>query len=870
MPKPRIGVLESRTQTGAENLADEVSPQEIMDISEVFETPFDGDAHFTVYQPIGNIKEETWPRLNKPILPRLRSLEVDLAMHLIVLDYDNPGHLPWASAQGVRNFLTALDHVAQKFPLAAEWCCLYTTKHGARLVYWLDEPITPEQYEQKHQWMCQQFNNHGIEIDLTVSDWTRCFRAPFVVRDGTPSWDDEAFRIEFDWSKRISAEDLGNATRQRDSKYAEIEPYRNEKPQDSIRLDVMSEISSQSGNSVMSDWHKAAKRRLRGRECSEVLFGGEVIGHKGERNTKMHSYVGQAISLLYYLEDTTPEHIYALFLEAANRLEPDTDTPDWTDVLWDHICRLWAKEDAKARHEQEVAEEQAQIVEGKLDRLLRGFRAWSTDPRVHGNDGEEVGKFIQRRMIAQCGRSYFPIGDNGRYMGFPLLKEQVIPWIRAHGMDDLIETQTIGDDGVEDRSITSIINQYAYPVREVSGFPQIEGGYITDDERLIISLFRRNPNLTPCHNPDVEEWLMHMFGEEFERVCKWIGYALAFEDGPICALSIKGDPGIGKKMFIQGLAECLESPHYADAEEITGDYQYGLLKSPFLAVNEGWPASRSKHPADSFRRLVGGDGFNGNQKFHAPIKIKNPVRIIFAANNIDVVGFLTSGRDLSPEDREALQVRLMHIDAGDEAAIWLRARGGTRFTGGWIEGDGGRPSDFTVARHFLHLYERRANYGPPDPRLLVEGTANSELMFSMRTQSGRGPLVVEAILKMLNTHAPNQEERGIAIEDGNLYVLASEILDYYRKSMSAGVKGEGLNAKVIGNVLKGLVEKSHDQAFVLSSRSRLQRKRWHQVDPEMLLNAAQRDGWRCSKLEDLVVEREKRAKEIHIEEPVKL
>jgi hypothetical protein len=867
--RPRsIGVQATRFQAGADNLSDPVEPLHILPIEEVFETAFETDAHYSCYQPIGNFNQDHWPRINKPVLPRLRAVDADLALHILPVDFDNPGHLPWSSPEAVEFWISQLAKAAEDFPLADQWACLHTTKNGARLVYLLRDPVSPEQFEAKHKWLCQEFNRRGFEVDLTVSDWTRVFRAPLVVRDRARSWEAEEFKIVYSWDRTIHADALGSAFRQSDSKYAPIIPILDPKPKDSVAIDLLFEMSAHTSRQVQSEWFKSAKARMKGRECFPTIFGSQMLATKGERNSALHKHLGQAIGVLYYLQGTTPEHIYSLFLDPVRRLEPDRDTPDWTDVLWDHITRLWAKEDAKAREALEREEEKAQIAEDHASLIVRGMREWCEHPDLFSSDPEVVQAFVERRMIVQHGRSYFPIQSNGRYINHPLLQEQIIPWLRSHGMDSLMQTVQFSEDGIaRDIPRETLINRFAVPVKEVTGVPQIEGGYITPDDRMVVGLYRRNPHLVPEFNNDVDTWLAVLFGEEYDRVRKWLGYALAFEDGPICALSILGEPGCGKKMFVQGLAECLENPWVADADDIVSDYQYGLLRTPFLAVNEGWPTQRARHPADTFRRLVGGDGLLANQKFHAPIRVKNPVRVIFAANNLDVVGFLTGGRDLSPEDRDALQIRLLHFDVGGDASLWLRSRGGARFTAGWIEGDGGRPSKYTVAKHFLYLHATRSQFGPPEPRLLVEGRANSSLMFAMRTQSGRGPLVVESIIKLLNTD-PGRGTSGIAIEDGNLYVLASEILDYYRQRIAPSVRGESLTAKAIGNALKGLVEVDLPSPITLKSRDSLGRKRWHRLDPEMLQDAAQRDGWKCPRLDSLVEERAKRKEGQHVEKAV--
>jgi hypothetical protein len=803
-----------------------------------------------------NFTQKQWPRLNKPTLAKLRSAEVDLKFPLLAIDIDNPGHLPWASDDAVKHFFESLEHASKEFPLSTRWWCAYTTRHGARLVYILDYAITAEEYEAKHQWLCQQLSRYGIEADMAVSDWTRIFRAPFVLRDGRPSHEDPHFTIKYQTGHSLDPELLGSASRQKASQYSAIVPVEGPQPPLSCRSRLLTEVGAR-GRPVMSEWLKAAKQRLVNRDCFKVVFQDFPIGTAGERNNNIHKHVGQAVSLLFNVEGTTPEHIYALFLEAVQRLEPDEDTPDWTALLWDHVKRLWAKEDAKERYAKQVAEESMKRAEEKALDIVAGMKEWCSDPRLYSKDASEVAGFIGRRMLAQHQKNYYPLQRDGTYTSSPLLKEQVIPWIRSKGMDDLIPTQTTDPEkGVREIDVTQIINTHAYPVIEVNGVPSNKGGHITKDDRLVVPLFRLNPDLAPAYSAEVDQWLMMLFGEDYSLACKWIAYALAFEDGPICAISIKGDPGVGKKLFIQGLAECLENPWVADAQDIVSDYQYGLLRSPFLAVNEGWPSGPKHHPADTFRRLVGGDGFIANQKYMSPVRVKNPARIVFAANNLDVVGFLTAGRDLSVEDREALQIRLLHFNVGDQAASWLRAKGGVRFTGGWIEGDGGRPSDFTIAKHFLHLHQTRAELGAPGGRLLVEGTKNSELMVSMQTQSGKSPLVIEVVLKMLKWSVRTNRPRGVVVSGGEIYAVSSEILDYYREKMSKAGMPE-LSLKSISSVLKGLSKETAKRPFLLDDAKHAGRRRWFKLDKNLLYEAVVRDGWECRVLEEMVASENK-------------
>ena len=843
----RVGVLSTRSQPGADNLNDEVAPQTAFTLEEMLEELFETDAHFTVYTPRDTNTEE-WPRLNKPVLPKLRAAGADLDMHLLVIDYDNPSHAAWKSADEPQAFRRQLAAASERFPLAADWAVSYTTSHGMRLIYVLDRPLTAEEYERKHQWFCREFVRAGIQVDLRVSDWTRCFRCPLVMRDGLPTWEQEWFEMNTRLGPDcpvILCSSLSEASRTVASEYSDILPINEPQPDEAKAYRLLLTLD---GN--MTEWNRKAKSRLRGRACFDSVFNDEIMAIEGGRNDTLHRYVGQAVSLLYSIKDTTPDHVYSLFLGAVQRLSPDQDTPDWTRVLWDHVCRLWSKEDAKHRKAVEIKELTEQQAVSIGEQLAVGFTEWCEDKAfIAMTDVGQMRAYVERRMIAQQGRTYYVMNEHGYYDSMALLSEQLIPYIRSRPIAALIETYEVGNEGeVRDLAKQDIINKHAIPVKSVEGHPQIKGGHITTDGRLIVRTYRRNPNLPATYDAHVDEWLRQFFGPKYDMAAKWIAYSLAFEEGPICALSAKAGAGIGKKMLAVGLSECLEYPVLAGPEDLVGDYQYGLLHSPFLLVDEGWPSRGSRHPADRFRELTGGTATQAAQKYLSPVRVYNPARVIFTANNLDVVAMLTGNKDLSPEDREALHIRLLHFNLKDDAAVWLRSRGGIRFTKGWIAGDGGTPSDYTVAMHFLWLYSQRAALGPPGSRFLVEGDLSDDsLIMLMQTKSGNNPLVIEIIVKLLNT---GMNREGIAIYDGKIFVLSAEILEFARDSL----REKSLNIRSISNILCGLVEVEHDSPFELPNK-KIGRRRWNQIDLDILYRVVQEEGWRCPKLEELMAKR---------------
>jgi len=855
MDDPKLAILPVKHIHGANNLDDRVVPLTLKSLADAFECEWSTDAHFVCYAMPGMAE---MPRCNKPVLPKMRAAGYSIETWLLALDYDCPGHQAWTD-ESLSEWLATLQDISDEWPLAWQWTVLYTTRHGARLVYVLSDTIDPEIAEGKHRWLCEQFKARGVEMDEHV-DWTRCYRLPKVTRDNTHTWDESYFEMLYQWGNRTDPELLQVKDAVKSSEYSEVQPL--EWPQPSPEEASMLLYETGDRGTRQSEWYKTAKRKLKGRECYDCLFNHASIAPPGLRDSRIHSYVGQAVSLLYYEETTTPVHLYGLFLEPVQQLEPDPQTPDWTVVLWSCICRLWAKEQAKeeARRDQLAADlAECQSAE---EQIIVGMKQWCDAPQLWADDVEQVREgWLPQHFIASMGHVSYCMTPSGYYDSVEVMSHQVGARVRALGMDKIIQTQMLNEKGTgyKDKPFSRLLGQYGTIIKRMEARPCLPGALIekvdTPEATMVLPLYNR-AFLEPKYDSDVDQWLRILFGRDYHLACRWLSWALAFEEGPICALSIVGDPGVGKKMLVQGLAECLKTPCIATVHDLVGEYQSGLQRSPFLVVNEGWPqVNRGIHAADQFRALVGGDPITVNEKYKPRMTIRNPVRIIFTANNYNVIKMLTANREMSPEDREALAVRLLHFEVGDAAAQWLSARGGKSFTARvghrWIADDVTGESDYVVAQHFLWMYEQRK--GPVGNRLLVEGNRDTEIIFSMQTQSGSAPLVIETIIDLLNIQTRRD---GLVIADGKLYVLASEILRFYRDHKSSQ-GAEKLSANRIADVLRSLTVRDNNRyGHVLALRRELGVRRWWELDCRLLQAVARRDGWRCEQLDTLAAAQE--------------
>lgn len=871
---PIVAIMPDKFILGALSIGDAVPALTVGPIDDIFNTPWKTDVHCVQYAVTG-AGDNSFPLCRKPLLSKLRSVGCDIYANLLIVEYDTAEHEPWSKSKETQGeFLAKLDAMADDWPMAWKWSLLYFTRGGARLVYILDEPIQVDKFELKHLWLCQEFGRQGLKFDCTVSDWTRRFRLPFVIRDGVATWEEEYTETYIQqWDKRLRTCELLDGVRlhQTQDEYGEIVAIERGQPDPDSSQRLLSEVSKQTGRMTQTGFVKEAKKRLRNRNCFPCLFQEMKIAESGGRNATLYKFVGEATALLFRMPGLTPEHVYALFLPPVMQLEPDSGTPDWTRVLWDHVCRIWALEQSKFDLEVAKAAERLEEAKSLFEQVIDGMREWCVAPELNSDDENVRFGYALRRLIVSLGSNFLVINKTGYYDSMQLNDGQIIARLRILGMDELIETKKVNEDGsITDLPTQQILNRYSTIATRVVAIPEIKGAFITDMDTpgatVSIPAYSRSKNIAPLYNPDVDEWLHRLFGANYDLGIKWLSYALAWDEGPTCAFSIAGKAGSGKKMLAQALCECLTVSAMATTEDLVSQYQYGLLDSPFLIVNEGWPMrTTGMHPADKFRALVSGDRQTVNQRYKHPIELYSPVRILFTANNLDVVKMLSGSKDLSPEDRDALSIRLMHMTISDDASHWLRDRGGEKLTAvpgrRWIRGDAGQASDYIVARHFMWLYERRRNF-VTGSRLLVEGNQAQEIMFDMRTGSGNTPLVMETLIHLIEQ--PGQRGRELSIFEGRLYVTYSAVLSYFRDELSATTK-EKLTQNTIQKVFRGLVKRECKGSWVLPNKKEMGRKYWHELDCELLLQVAQRDGWACTRLERLCKEQQDRDKGIHDE-----
>lgn len=765
-----------RYDTGAHTLSDTSVPFEMLSLKDAMVKQWQSDQHFTPYQVVqpGSppIPLAYWPRLNLSILREIRERGFDVQISALILDYDLPNHRSWHDGESTAFVEYIKRFYGQTWDLPAAWTCFYTTSHGARFVYELSQPIPPELVAPKLRSLILQFQQYtGIPIDPKCMEWNRIWRLPQVQRSLTHevngikqttivnTWDKAGFYLLWQ-DKVIDPNTIPNSSvpEEYNIKYRGVIDANMPSPEESRAY--LYRTSKTGSREAKTPWFREALRRLAGRECLDVVSGTLTIP-KGSRDVTLTRLIGQCCGLLILQPDTTVQHIFALFDEALQQLDPDEQTPDWRVSGWEKTLRFFGAELARVK-------EQASISPPKDPNnanatLLQGIRTWLEDERAQADDVYALA-WASKHAIVASHRLMYVMRPDGRYDSAGVPSHLLAAKIRELEMEDFIPlTEPTARGDMKDVTTANLLARHATIISGVEGAVDVPETTLynpgTPHAKLVFRLFHRRTDISACYSRDVEDWLRSWCEKEddFVRLCAWIGHALNFEGGPICALSLQGPPGAGKQMLALGLSECISTETFAAVGDFETAHGDSLLKTPFVVLNEGLPVLHGASTfAEQFRRMIGGDPITINPKHKDMITIHNPVRMLITANSVDAVIGLIGHAELSSDDQQALLARIMHISISPGAGDYLRAKGGLAYTGTWgkrwVRSSAGASSDYILARHFLWLYERR----PPvqaGARLLLEGTTSSELTRLLTLRSSTTSVVIEACIRLIEANA---------------------------------------------------------------------------------------------------------------------
>lgn len=804
------------------------------------------DAHMTMYSMVekdGSITSPI-PLMSKHVLKQVRQEGADLLLNAIALDWDVPGHLA-LSPETLCDFLSKFMAACASDDRLDQWSAYHTTRHGCRIIYELSSPVPVDDGEKYIVSLIKEFKRHDVLLDPACKDWTRRFRLPKVVRDGLHTKDEPLFTLQLQ-DKKLDITQFKKSDIRSLTVVQEFVKSANA-PSPEVCHAVLYE-EGPNGREVMTGFHKRAKAMIKqSTPYGDRIFDSNyaLAGDTG-RNEAFQSMLGVIVPKMLDKYRASPEQIYALFDGPIDALELIPGKQHPKDHFWNFLMDIYEREYAIYVEKEEKKAEAIEEGQTALERMVEGMQQWCDAEDLFSDDNTVREAFVRSHILANVTRYYYPMNKDGWYSSMCLTQTQLVAYIRKSFLKDIIETEKLDMRGdTASVSPVEIANNYSTVVHEVRMSPlQGAKGRIDDIDgeqpSLMLPMYQRNEFLPAVHHPEVDGWLRALFGKHYAEAVKWLGYALAFEEGPICALSVSGSGSVGKKLLVEGLAECLVDPSTATGHDMCGAENGAILKTPFLVVNEGMPRSRDMSPSDTFKSLTAGDPIRVRELYKPSIQVINPMRLIFTANDHAVLQSITKGKELTPATRKAMGERLLHFDVDDKAEAYLRRLGGRSYTekdgARWIRGDSGQDSDFIVAQHFMHLYKTRPPRNPSD-RYCVMGNCNEVDSFQIASQSEFLPMVMRGIINLAEK-TPAQLKSHVAImTNGDVYITSSGVFGQIKD-----VNQERISERAMDGILKSLMKDSQ-----MYQRGGLY---FRKIDPAAVLDWAQPNGYPCPKIEE--------------------
>lgn len=788
-------------------------------LDEALRTHHPTDAHLALYEVPGL---EAWPRL------KLSSpLRDACTFRLVAVDLDRDPHEPWTEA-AIRSWTEQLLRALEAFPdLIPTY--FHFTRRGARALYVTapEDPIPVERFPGVASGLVREWRSLGFAAD-ELYDWTRLIRLPYVVRDGVSTAEDPfvAGSLRHNPDATFSWRDLTpGTTTLRCSPDYEREPL----PDERDCMDLLY-VARGSAAPVLTNWRKAARKHSGDsnsyRYTAVAFCDAPLSTVHPRRNVAIQTLAGSACTRLRSLPETTPQHVYALLLEPvrlAARHDDPANNRSLPHELWKAVQGYWARDTLKAEQRRRAKQQAAQETLSLLDRVTEGVRAWRPDA---------TSEWVRQHLIlcSADGKTFRLLKPSGYYSDTPFSQKTVGPYAAQIGMGGLVPSSYEDDKGTTKWLTPSAITRDARVYTRTIARPGAPGATLEGDT-FVLSLYHRR-DLDPRFNPWVDKWLRAMAGRAYPQLEAWLSAALAIEEGPVPALSIAGDPGIGKGFLALGLADCFSNRAVAGARDLLGNFQSLLEQTPLLVVDEGLPLEGRRNAADAFRRVVGSAYIEINPKHRDAYQAQNRIRVMLTANDRDTLMSMV-GRYVGEAGLEAIRQRILHIDMGPEGAAYLEGIGGREFTRGWV-GPGG--SD-TLARHLLWLYHEV----PRDlaGRFLVAGSLGDRIQTELRHSQPYVHQVAEALVALARgTHEL------VHVEGGQYWATAAAVQSWIR-----GKRLGDPGTKALGLALRTLSVSGPDR-----STRRGRRAHWREINIPRVLDIAQEIGLSTSDLEAIVKE----------------
>ena len=410
--------------------------------------------------------------------------------------------------------------------------------------------------------------------------------------------------------------------------------------------------------------------------------------------------------------------------------------PDWCEVSGEMVAGLMGPSLShmhayRIERGQDLQHIRAPDVASMYDRAAAKVRTGRAADRALAdnlerakNDTTSPPKILQHR------NTYYLAKDGG-FSG-PYIKDQL--WAAARDMQiEGMEVHRPTQKGLVRMSPDDLVELYGRggSIENLVTDLTIQKAHIKDLTLFMPANVR--PTVHPRFCPDIDTWLQMIGGDV---LCDWISTAKDL-DHACPALWISGTPGIGKTLIVRGLAQLFGSAAPTPMEKAMGQYNALLAKCPIVDGQEKIPTTwRGAPRLDDLKSLITDTERTIQEKYIPNSTLRGALRVVMSSNNLDM---LQGARDITTEDAQALQERIVHLHYTEQKAARYLDKISVQTE--WI--DSGR-----LAQHFQHLIETRNPAFGKRLRLPPHDYQDT-LELTLATQPGKAFWVLKALYEWM-------------------------------------------------------------------------------------------------------------------------
>lgn len=428
---------------------------------------------------------------------------------------------------------------------------------------------------------------------------------------------------------------------------------------------------------------------------------------------------------------------------------------------------------------------------------------------------------LLKRWILQKDGSVWILSESGDYVG-PFSKEDARAAVTQYLSRAPVRIIEITRNGHRLRPIVDIVCERGTVLNNIVSDLTAERTYFDTKTLEIREAILPVRDLTPEFNPEIDQWLKLLGGQQYLKLLDWLSCAPDLNK-LLCAIYFDGAPSSGKTMFAHGVAKLWTDGPPAEIKEVLGNFNDELVRCPLILADEEIPTIYHQSVTASLRSMLSTTSRTLKRKYRPTSELRGAIRLVLAANN----EFLLKSNDVaSSQDLEAIAQRFLYIYVGQEAADFL-ATIPREVKEQWIESG--------IARHALYLAKNH-KIENPGRRFYVEGDV-SQMHRLLMTGSKWNSICCEWLVKyLLNPEKFDSLGSGlIRRQDGELLVndqALSEGWDLYLKT-----KLDCETAKV-GAALRA-ISKSQKRRQL---RWNNERYRYREIDVEHLISWSDQYG----------------------------